>query len=210
MSNEKILNALLNSCKEKILTNSIIKAYNYLCCLEVIFLNLKWNVSELNKLRSTGLSFDETVDVNVIKKMNDEVREVSPVQVKGRADFGSNKVTFDLSIKGKMILPCSRTLVDVEFPFDIQSKETFVLTPQEYEDQDEDLHEPEGDVIDLMPYIRENILVEIPMQIFSEDENAEGKAPQSGDGWEVITEEEKKEQIDPRLAKLKNFFNEEK
>lgn len=171
-------------------------------------MKLKWTIHDLNKLQNKGLSFDEQISVDEITEVDKEIRSVSPVQVTGRADFGASKVTFHINIKGTMILPCSRTLADVKFPFDIQSSETFVLSSYgNYED--EDLHQPDGEIVDLTRYIRELILLEVPLQVFSEKEDVKGPAPQSGEGWEVITEEEKKDQIDPRLAKLKELFNEE-
>jgi uncharacterized protein len=176
----------------------------------VIFLDLKWNVSELNKLSRRGLSFDETVNVDKITELNDEIRDVTAVQVIGRADFGSNKVTFHLNIKGNMILPCSRTLVDVNFPFNIDTNETFALSGESTEGADEELHYPSKEIVDLMPLIRENILLEVPMQIFSESNEVKPKAPQSGEGWEVITEDNQQQKVDPRLEKLKDFFDEKK
>ena len=37
-----------------------------------------------------------------------------------------------------------------------------------------------------------------------------GAAPQSGKDWEVISEEENKEKVDPRLAGLAKFFKDKK
>ena len=56
-----------------------------------------------------------------------------------------------------------------------------------------------------MPIIHEILLLEVPMQVFCEDSSEEG-APQSGKDWAVIQEQDKKEKIDPRLAGLAKFF----
>jgi uncharacterized protein len=165
---------------------------------------MKWSIHQLNKYRSKGLTLDEAVNFEDVAEWNSDIRELSPVQVIGRADLGANKYTFHLHIKGTMILPCSRTLVDVPFPFDIETTEVFLASEEEYE-ADADVHYLQGEVLDLLPVIKENILLEIPMQIFSE--KASNGAPAKGQDWQVITEEEKTEKVDPRLAGLAKFFD---
>ncbi|MDQ0231286.1 YceD family protein [Metabacillus malikii] len=171
---------------------------------------MKWTISQLHQLQSKGLSFDEEIDLSDIVTSSQEIRNISPVTVKGRADISATKVTFHLTISGSMVLPCSRTLVDVNYPFSIDTTETFLLKPADY-DTDEDYYLVNGDVVDLIPIIKEMILLEIPMQVFcddvTEDDNA---APQSGKDWEVISEDENNNKIDPRLAELAKFFDQDK
>ena len=46
--------------------------------------------------------------------------------------------------------------------------------------------------------------MDVPLRVLAPDTS---DAPQEGDGWKVISEEEdKKETIDPRLAKLKDYI----
>ena len=55
--------------------------------------------------------------------------------------------------------------------------------------------------LDILPIIWENILMEIPMRVVSEDaEDVE----LSGDGWRLITDDEKKENSE--LSKLKDLL----
>lgn len=166
---------------------------------------MKWHVHQLNKYRHKPFTIDEMVDVNELKKSNHEIRDVHPVHVTGKVDVSSDRATFQLHLTGKLVLPCSRTLVDVDLPFDITTTEYFLLQPSEFAG-DGDFYEPQDDVIDLLPVIAENILLEIPMQIFAENPNKEESAPQSGKDWHVITEDENKEKVDPRLAGLADFF----
>ncbi|MFD3448030.1 YceD family protein [Microbacteriaceae bacterium 4G12] len=168
---------------------------------------MKWSINQLNKYRASGLTLDEVVDVSELKEMNEDIRDISPVHVTGRADLGANKFTFHLHIQGAMVLPCSRTLVDVTFPFEIETTEVFLASKQEYE-ADTDVHYLQGEVLDLLPVIKENIILEIPMQIFSE--SASGGTPMQGQDWQVVTEQEKAEKVDPRLAGLAKFFDKQK
>ncbi|HZH61916.1 MAG TPA: YceD family protein [Metabacillus sp.] len=170
---------------------------------------MKWTISQLHQLQSKGLKIDEEIDLSDLVRTHPDIRDISPVNVKGRADISSTKVTFHLSISGSMVLPCSRTLVDVPYPFSIDTTETFLLKPADYETEEE-FYLPEGDVIDLIPIIKEIIVVEIPMQVFCDDvTNEEGAAPQAGKDWEVISEEDQNNKVDPRLAGLAKFFENE-
>ena len=107
-----------------------------------------------------------------------------------------------------MVLPCSRTLVDVPYPFTIATKELFRFHKTD-DIEDEDVHIAEDDTVDLTPIVKEEILLEIPMQIFCETEQKKGAAPQVGKDWQVISEEDKKNQIDPRLADLKKLLTQD-
>lgn len=178
---------------------------------------MKWTVAELHKYQHDVMELDETINVNkVLQKENPDIRDVSPVHVKGIADIDARKVTFHLVITGTFILPCSRTLADARYPFRISSAETFLLNPALYNDEAEMTHVVEGGVVDLMPVIYELLLLEVPMQIFSEEAQANTKLP-AGKGWEVLTEEQlakareqEKEKVDPRLAGLAKLLEENK
>lgn len=166
---------------------------------------MKWTLSQLQKNRSKDLRIDEMVNVEEIKKQDPTIIDVSPMHVTGRADIDSAKVTFHLSINGHLILPCSRTLVDVNYPINVETTETFLI--KGFDDEFvEEVHQVKGDLIDLMPVIYEILLLEVPMQVFCEDNSEEG-APQSGKDWEVIQEQDNKDKIDPRLAGLAQFFD---
>lgn len=170
---------------------------------------MKWTLSQLQKFRSKGLPIDETINMDEIKETDPTIRKVSPIHITGRTDIDSTKVTFHLNIKGSLVLPCSRTLVDVDYPINVETTETFLLKVSKYETDEEEVHQVKGDVIDLKPIIAEILLLEVPMQVFCEDVTEEG-APQSGNDWEVIQEQDLQEKkVDPRLAGLAKFFENE-
>lgn len=166
---------------------------------------MKWTLSQLQKYRNKELLIDELVQVDEIKHLDPTIRDASPMRIKGRVDIDSAKVTFHLKLEGNLILPCSRTLVDVSYPINVETTETFLLKGLDYE-ADEEVHQVKGEVIDLMPVIHEILILEVPMQVFCEESSEEG-APQSGKGWEIIQEQDKKDSIDPRLAGLAQFFD---
>ena len=168
---------------------------------------MKWTITQLQKYRDKGFILDESIDCSDIMEVDPQIRDVSPIHVKGRADISATKITFHIHLTGELILPCSRTLVDVRYPIDVKTSETFLLK-EDYDYIDSEYFTVvKGDVIDLTPVIRENLLLEVPMQVFCEDANPEGAAPMSGNDWSVVNPEEQEKKIDPRLAGLAKFFD---
>ncbi|UTE71197.1 YceD family protein [Rossellomorea marisflavi] len=178
---------------------------------------MKWSIIQLQKYRDKGMPIDETVDLNDIKEIDPQVIRVSPIHVTGRADIASNRVTFHLHIEGKLVLPCSRTLVEVDVPVDLHTIETYLLDERAYDMyEEEEIHRIEGDVIDLKPAIRELLILEIPMQVLSDEAREQNEMP-SGKDWEVMTEEqahavdkEEEKKVDPRLADLAKLLDQNK
>src|SRR5699024_3865608 len=102
-------------------------------------------------------------------------------------------------------------LVDVPYLFDFNADEIFSISPYYGEEEEEkEIHPVQGEVLDLTPYIKENILLEIPFRVLSDDEEAQKNAPINVDGREFASEETKEKTIDPRLKKLQSFFEDNK
>lgn len=171
---------------------------------------MKWSVFELQKYQNKDFPINEVVNVSDVRKKDETIRNISPIRVKGQAYIDSDKITFHLNIKGELTLPCSRTLVDVNYPIDVDTIETFLLKEQ-FEDVEPDgeIHKVTGGMIDLNPILQEIVLLEVPMQVFS-NEAAKGEgAPQSGMDWQVIQEKDLKNRIDPRWEKLGKLFKQD-
>lgn len=168
---------------------------------------MKWSIQQLQSFKNEGVLLDESVDASEVKQLDREIREISPVHVKGSGSISRDLATFHLSISGTMILPCARTLNDVEYPFAIEAVEAFQLSEGATFDEEDEVHELTSNTVDLLPFIRERILLEKPFRVFSE--KSEGPAPESGNGWKMQAEnaeESQEKKVDPRLAKLENLF----
>lgn len=152
---------------------------------------------------------EDTVDVSELETMNNDIRQIDPVHVKATFRVEQEEIIATLRIKGEMILPCARTLVDVSYPFDFRVDEVFSTSPYlTEEDIENEIHPVEGEIIDLQPLIMENILLNTPYRVFSDEPNPEGGAPTVGEGWSFVQEEEIEEKtIDPRLKKLESLLN---
>ncbi|MBU9720459.1 MULTISPECIES: YceD family protein [Bacillaceae] len=168
---------------------------------------MKWSVQQLLPFKEKGLHIDESVNLSELKEIDREIRDISPVRVTGDAYFSKQAITFRLVISGTMTLPCARTLNDVDYPFTIEATEIFQLDEWATFDEEDEVHEVKENTVDLFPYVKERILLEKPMQVFSDKD--EGPAPATGHGWELKDEsDEEDNKIDPRLKDLQKFFDE--
>jgi len=172
---------------------------------------MKFSVTNLRNEAYVGaVSYDELVDVSELETLNNDIRKIDAVRVKGICTMDKEELIFSFSIKGEMILPCARTLVDVAYPFDIKTTEIFT-TALEISEQDEEegIHQILDETLDLTPYIKENIVLAMPYRVFSDE-----KALESGEGWSFQTEDDhkkkKEETVDPRLAKLQRLLDDDK
>lgn len=172
---------------------------------------MKFSTMEIRNNAFDGpFMFDEIVDVSELETLNNDIKQIDPVRVKGMCTIDKDEFIFSLSIKGKMILPCARTLVDVTYPFDFEATEIFSTSDNlDEKDEEDGVHPLTEETIDLTPYIKENIILETPYRVFSNE-----KALEEGEGWTFYEQEqyesEKENTIDPRLAKLQNLLDNNK
>ncbi|WP_188205709.1 YceD family protein [Alkalibacillus aidingensis] len=167
--------------------------------------------------------FGETVDVSDLQEMDNDIRRLETVDVSGEATVDKGLFTFRFQVSGTMILPCARTLVDVAYPFTIEAYEQFT-TAQHKASEDEEIHYIDQEVLDLTPYIKENILLEVPIRVFSDETKIEDVVSHQ-EGFTVLDEDEYEEQeamqhekferekqktVDPRLSSLKQYFKDDK
>lgn len=161
-------------------------------------------------IHSDGLTIEATVDLSELEQKNNDIRKIGPVSVKCESLKQDGLFHINLHITGEMILPCARTLIDVPYQFDIQTLELF-SDDQYFEESDEsDIHKIEGEILDLEPYIKENVILEIPFRVYASEDQIKENALSSGDGWSVMTEEQNADKIDPRMAKLQSLLNDQK
>ena len=130
--------------------------------------------------------------------VNTDIRRISPVKVIGYVYNNEEELELSITIKGTMVLPCARTLKDVNYPFNIEINDVIG------QNSDNSL-EINQNTLDIFPIVWQNILVDVPLRVLAPDAKEE---PIKGDGWRLITEESNEEEIDPRLAKLKDYIKE--
>lgn len=167
---------------------------------------MKWYKSELLNSKESNIELHQEL---VFEKNEyswfERLRELRDTQLDLNLNFDKKLqlITIDYHIQGTMILPCAITLDDVEKEFDLDGQELLSFT----DDMGEDVIKLD-DELDLKPLLLDIILSVVPIKVVKE-----GIEYPKGTDWEVLTEKElqkqKENQVDPRLAKLKEFKFEE-
>ena len=179
--------------------------YNLFALVEVIV--LKWNLQWILKQKDYTYDFED--DLKFQSEAFEQVSnliDVETVHVTGRGRFfpKENRLYVDLNINGTMIVPDAYTNEEVPYPFETSSTEIFsFMKPL----PDEEVHEVKKGIVDLTPIIFQNIIVEVPLRVVKDGSNART----SGDGWSIIQSKDEifsqnEDYIDPRLAKLTEYF----
>ncbi|MCI9280525.1 MAG: DUF177 domain-containing protein [Bacilli bacterium] len=156
----------------------------------------------LSKIPEIGLNVDENIVLNKELYEKTEIEEIKNLHIKGsiRYDYEGN-LNLNLEAQGIFILPDALTLEPIDYPFTSQIDEKI----ENIEEYCGSFYEKSKNSLDISEILWENIVLEIPISITnhkSED------LLLKGNGWELVNEN--KEEIDPRLAKLKELLDEGK
>lgn len=151
------------------------------------------------KYKNGEVVIDETYEFSKEDLKNTDMLNLQDVHVVGTIHSNTlGGYQISLTISGEMILPCAVTLKPVVYPFSIDVDGDAHALQQEIDKN----YEKMENSIDILPIIWENILMEIPMKVVS-DEAKDLKL--EGDGWKLITEQTKGE-VNPELQKLEDLF----
>ncbi len=153
------------------------------------------DLSEIYNKNIYKLKVSGVVNISDDYIKNTDIRSIAPVKVEGYIFNNEECLELDINIKGEMILPCARTLKDVKYPFDIDINELI-------NENDDNSFKIVQNKLDIFPIIWQNILVDVPLRALAEDAK---EVSLSGDGWRLITEDDEKEEIDPRLEALNKY-----
>ncbi|MGL4818490.1 MAG: YceD family protein [Bacilli bacterium] len=163
---------------------------------------MKWSIYQLKKQAYRLVPFDEQVELPTLLERNKDIAALQSCHVKGTIDTSASKITVSMKIDAHLLLHSSRTYEEVPFHVELDVQETFLL--EDGQDASEEYEVLEGETLNLIPLVEELVLLEIPLQVYAPGDE---DAPRGGQGWTIIEEVEETEKVDPRLAKLAQFFN---
>lgn len=167
---------------------------------------MKWTREELLQ-NEQNITFDEYMDIDGSAFVrNSRINGVKDIHVHGDGYYNDedNRFYCELKVDGIMLCPDAISGEEIEVPFETESSEVYVFG----EPQDDSERVAEKEAVDITRAVIDDILLEVPLQatVVPEDEYPEG------DGWKVYSEadyqESRKDRMDPRLAKLKEFKDE--
>ena len=158
------------------------------------------DISRLLSNVDKKILINETIKYESEYLNNTDIISVSAVKVIGEVtknDIGD--LNLILNVSGELILPCSITLKPVNYPFYFEINE--IIT-----ENDENNLKKDTNTLELKPYLWENILVEIPLRIVSDEAY---KKEYKGEGWQLITNDTKKESKNNPFEALNQLLDKE-
>lgn len=181
-------------------------------------MNMKWSIKQIED-SGVPLVISEVVDIkSALLERETEILDVSPVKLNGTLLYDNNSVLAMFSFEVIVTLPSSRTLNPVPYEMNIEVNERYaddIYVLHVARAYPSDIVNPiHNRMIDLTESIIDNILLNLPLQVLSDEELAQQDLPH-GQGWALLTEDafikqkqkEAEETIDPRFAGLKALLN---
>ncbi|MBE6153143.1 MAG: hypothetical protein E7166_02795 [Firmicutes bacterium] len=159
-----------------------------------------FDISKLLSNIEKTIKIDEQIIFEDNYLQNTDIIEISPVSINGeisKNDIGDLELS--IYVTGELVLPCSITLEPVKYPFSFEINEII-------DENDENNLKKDTNTLELKPYLWENILVEIPLRIVSENAY---KKEYKGEGWQLINGEEKKENKNNPFEALNQLLDKE-
>lgn len=181
-------------------------------------MNMKWSIKQIED-SGLPLVISEVVDIkSALLERETEILDVSPVKLNGTLLYDNNSVLAMFSFEVIVTLPSSRTLNPVPYEMTIEVNERYaddIYLSHIAKTYPNDIVNPvDNHMIDLTESIIDNILLNLPLQVLSDEELSQEELPH-GQGWALLTEDaflkqkqkEAEETIDPRFAGLKALLN---
>lgn len=156
---------------------------------------MKWTRTFLMQTKGQKINFQESVSIDASTYDSFfNLKDLKEVVVEGSGHYDSeNECLFlNLKVSGKMYIPCARSLELVEYPFQTEDELTYCYS----ELLDDDSIAVIGSEIDTTEAVRQIIMYAIPLKVVKE-------------GIDPVNVEAKEDTVDPRLAKLKDLFNDQ-
>ena len=156
---------------------------------------------DITKLKSgiqSQIEIDEVYSFSKDILDGTDIMSLDDVNIKGYITSNSvDDYDLDVNVSGVMVLPCSLTLKPVNYRFETKIEGNIDKLLGEI---NETLKKNQNSIY-ILPIIWENILMEIPIRVVSDDS---ANLKLEGEGWKLITESEKR--LNPELQKLKDLL----
>ncbi len=114
----------------------------------------------------------------------------------------TDELRINYHVQGEMVCPCAISLEDVYVPFELSDDDKVVNRPED----EGFLLDSDRMIEDIVLYI---VMPEVPIKVVKKEKIEYSR----GDGWSFVSEEDyeasRKDEIDPRLQKLKEYRFEE-
>lgn len=161
---------------------------------------VKIDITSLHNHGVDEIQIDEALSFTEEQIKKTDLIDLKDVYCNGFiTEVNQNDFYLDATLTGVMVLPCAVTLKPVNYEFSIPIEGNITSMLEEIDEN----YEKSENTIDLFPIIWENILMEIPLRVVSEEAQ---NVSLHGDGWRLITKKEENLEVNPELQKLKDLL----
>ena len=156
------------------------------------------DLSLLNSNTVDSIDISNTYSIPKSYFENMDVISIDNVKVDGKITRREDEdmelsLYIDAVIDGVMVIPDSISLEPIDYPFHI-----------EYNDFCEENYKKSENILDIFTFLWENIVLEVPLQFTKVTDLSKFH----GDGWKLISEEERNHEANPFSELLKEFDKE--
>lgn len=177
---------------------------------------LIYDYAQLRAKKDELTKIDQAVEVTdeFLQRGKGLVISASNVHVSGYLFNDADSVTGNFRVEADVVAPSTRSLAPVSLHQSFSFTESYT---DEHKTAEELAEEPklmpvEDGHINLQAAVEDNLLLSLPSQILTDEEKAGGSFPK-GQGWQVISQEQEKEEkhnkVNPAFAKLRGLFDED-
>lgn len=148
---------------------------------------MNFDITRLNNNIDKSIFINEVYSFSKDELLGTDLLKLDNVKIEGEIFKNSlGNIELNLDVSGIMVLPCAITLKPVDYPFSIEINGEIEELMSDFEENFTKLK----NTIDILPIIWENILLEIPMRVIS-DEAKDKDFNLSGNGWEFVSDDNK-------------------
>lgn len=161
---------------------------------------MKLNISRL--LKETGAIEDFKFSLPLLQDY-DEVSFRKPIAVEGKISNNGDTLQIKAKVETEISVQCDRCLDKVDIPLKFEFVESYrhVSVCDEESFENNDCIVLEEDIIDMEQAVRENVILNMPMQVLCDPE-CPGICPQCGQNLKEKKCNCRTDAVDPRLAIL--------
>jgi len=164
---------------------------------------MKYNLTQLISQKVNEVKIDSILTFNQDDDLStNDTFSSAPVMVTGAIKRNGKHFSLELHYVSKWTFLCGRCLGETEYVIEGEIMRSIV---KERNDAEDDVVYVESAVIDLYDVIYNDIVLNLPTQVICDDD-CKGLCPDCGINLNKDSCNCDDENIDPRLAKLKNLF----
>jgi uncharacterized protein len=168
-------------------------------------------IINLITLENSPYEFDFSISPEEIALEPDEGRLKNPARIVGKLTRHIAQIDVEGTISAELEIECTRCLKKIDKQFELPFEAAFVA-PENYTQakeaelnaEDLDVSILEGNEIDVSELVREQILLNLPEQVFC-SEDCKGLCEKCGANRNLINCNCLENEVDPRWAALKNL-----